>query len=288
MSTCARTSDQPVELAVGGYSMGGLVTRYALAKMEDDGEDHHATLYFSYDTPHRGAWIPISLQAFVHFTRGVNPAFSDQINSPAARQLLCRHIENAHGEPGQDPMRKDFLDKLEEVGSWPRIPLKRVGIANGTGNGTGNGCQAGEPALSCTGSWFHGTELDIQSSGVNRRVARLRSRTGYQDVFTTDIPNFDGAPGGVLNSFETLADALNVIQYGDVQVSFPHACFIPTVSSLAINRDIEDYDTLYADINTPGGAILDTELDEVQYSTDKNEGHILMTKEHGEWLLSYL
>ncbi|CAM5475491.1 Alpha/beta hydrolase OS=Streptomyces microflavus OX=1919 GN=Smic_47850 PE=4 SV=1 [Streptomyces microflavus] len=42
-------------LTVGGFSMGGIVTRYALAKLEHQRIDHQTALYFSYDSPHRGA-----------------------------------------------------------------------------------------------------------------------------------------------------------------------------------------------------------------------------------------
>lgn len=86
-----RQGDTP--LAVGGFSMGGLVTRHALAKLETEGVDHQTALYFSYDSPHRGAWIPIALQAFAHYIKDLDSRFSDQINSPAAQQLLWRHIE---------------------------------------------------------------------------------------------------------------------------------------------------------------------------------------------------
>ncbi|WP_393098223.1 hypothetical protein [Streptomyces sp. LN325] len=63
-------------LAVGGFSMGGLVTRYALLKLEHRRTDHRTELYFSYDSPHRGAWIPIGLQAFAHYIRDLDDRFS--------------------------------------------------------------------------------------------------------------------------------------------------------------------------------------------------------------------
>ena len=99
-----RVGDAP--LVVGGLSMGGLVTRYALALMEAEvaqhGE-HEVGTYFSFDSPHRGTWIPISLQCFAHFLSGLadlvaDPdkkaqlkAMSQLINSPASRELLWRH-----------------------------------------------------------------------------------------------------------------------------------------------------------------------------------------------------
>jgi triacylglycerol esterase/lipase EstA (alpha/beta hydrolase family) len=48
-----RTGGTP--LVVGGLSMGGLVTRYALAMLERDNPEHEVGTYFSYDSPHRGA-----------------------------------------------------------------------------------------------------------------------------------------------------------------------------------------------------------------------------------------
>ncbi|WP_234003848.1 triacylglycerol lipase [Nocardiopsis sp. SBT366] len=99
-----RRGDAP--LAVGGFSMGGLVTRYALAKMESDGIDHQTALYLSFDSPHRGAWVPVGLQAFAHFLKAT-PALSRQINSAAARQLLWRHVESVDAEPVEDALRTE-------------------------------------------------------------------------------------------------------------------------------------------------------------------------------------
>src|SRR3954454_1796674 len=97
-------------LVVGGLSMGGLVTRYALCKMESQNIDHEVKTYFSYDSPHQGAWIPISLQVFAHFLFGLaqdlypNPTDPEKIqtkkdlqgmsllmNSTASRELLWKH-----------------------------------------------------------------------------------------------------------------------------------------------------------------------------------------------------
>ena len=49
-----------------GESMGGLVTRVALAQMEADNLDHETGLYISFDSPHKGANTPLGLQEFGH------------------------------------------------------------------------------------------------------------------------------------------------------------------------------------------------------------------------------
>ncbi len=48
---------------VMGISMGGLVARYALRKMEMEGKDHKTWKYISMDSPHKGANVPVGLQA---------------------------------------------------------------------------------------------------------------------------------------------------------------------------------------------------------------------------------
>lgn len=162
MQTIAeREGEQP--LTVGGFSMGGLVTRYALAKLERQRMRHETATYLSYDTPHRGAWLPLGVQAFAHYVKdnwgGENKPlynlYSDLINSPAARQMLRWHLATATDTTldvaaGQDPHRTDFLEALERMGDWPQVP-RLIGVANGTGTGAGNNIPADSPALDTPG-----------------------------------------------------------------------------------------------------------------------------------------
>lgn len=43
------------------HSMGGLISRYALKKMENENKKHQVNTFISYDTPHLGAHIPLGL-----------------------------------------------------------------------------------------------------------------------------------------------------------------------------------------------------------------------------------
>lgn len=55
-----------------GQSMGGLVARYALASIEDDGDFNHETnMYISHDSPHLGANTPIGLQHLFRHTKSM-------------------------------------------------------------------------------------------------------------------------------------------------------------------------------------------------------------------------
>ncbi len=60
------------QLVVIGPSMGGQITRYALKTMENnildyDYRGHNTRLWVSFDSPHQGAYIPLSIQYFLDF-----------------------------------------------------------------------------------------------------------------------------------------------------------------------------------------------------------------------------
>lgn len=52
------------KLVIIGPSMGGLISRYALAYMEQHNMPHNTRLWVSFDSPHNGANIPIALSIF--------------------------------------------------------------------------------------------------------------------------------------------------------------------------------------------------------------------------------
>ena len=272
-------------LMVGGFSMGGLVTRYALARMETQRIDHRVGVYFSWDAPHRGAYVPISLQAFAHYIKDLDSAFSDQMNSPAARQMLAWHLETWNGTPGVDPLRTEFLQKLQDVGGWPRIP-HLLGISDGTGNGTGNGIAAGATGVLGTGATISGTDLRTQPKAPDTLAAKIRLGGDVEEIQAPGVPPVDGAPGGTLDGFKVLADVLNSLptEYG-MAVDNPIAghCFVPAISSTSI-RDITEED-LYTDIDSlpPDESDLDDFL-----CASTNGGHTEITEEAAYWLLDRL
>ncbi|MFF3643859.1 esterase/lipase family protein [Streptomyces sp. NPDC002564] len=277
-------------LAVGGFSMGGLVTRYALAKMEHDGgteNDHQTELYFSYDSPHRGAWIPVALQSFAHYIRKLNAAFSNQMNSPAARQLLWQHISEWGDTPETDKERGTFLAELDRVGGWPSRP-KRIGVANGVRIGESNGIRPGDRAFHGKGLAITGTHLYTQSAGEDQLVAQLRVVTLRRPrIRTSGLPEIDGAPGGTLEGFGILADELNkipaLIGLGAAAEIRAH-CFVPTVSAIAL-RDIDTHEKLYGPVTA--AAEEESELDEFLCAS-RNEGHTLVTEELCTWIADRL
>jgi hypothetical protein len=292
-----RTGDAP--LVVGGLSMGGLVTRYALAKLEQDDpeHDHEVGTYFSYDSPHRGAWIPISLQVFAHFMSAVADLLPDKpeyvetkqamkamqalINSTAARQLLWKHTETHLGLDSTftaDPARQAFLDALEAAGSFPQN-LRRLAVANGRGDGQGlDNVTPGDKNLNWTKqSGKPGAALYTQDEGTDKTVAELiKIIGGTTTVKTSGIPALDGAPGGTLDSFAIAAKALKDNGY-DAEVVSPDVCFVPVASAV----DLADPSDPFAPVNDMDGGESGLHAFKV---ASQNEGHTLLTQELCDWL----
>lgn len=98
------------ELVIVGPSMGGQISRYALAYMEKHGITHNTRLWVSIDSPHLGANIPMGVQSLLHIIGNGSVEAQDfienQLGSAAARQQL---IEQYSGE-NNDILNQNWMD----------------------------------------------------------------------------------------------------------------------------------------------------------------------------------
>ncbi|MFD7123467.1 MULTISPECIES: triacylglycerol lipase [Streptomyces] len=286
LAVILRTSAEQLgdaRLVVGGFSMGGIVTRYALAKMERQRMDHRTALYFSYDSPHRGASIPVGVQAFSHFIPFPND-FARQMDSPAARQMLWQHYDKDTEKITVAPERTEFLAALDRVGNWPQIPMK-IAVANGRADGIGlPEVKPGEVALRID-RIYPGTTFYTQAQGDDVTAAYLNRRfpKAEQTVATDGFPELDGAPGGTLHTYKILSGAMEKLG-GKIDLRHEDICFVPTVSAVAI-RDIEKQDDLYANVGDLDPQ--ESELDDFLCSS-ATTAHTGITEELGTWIMDRL
>ncbi|MEV5260609.1 hypothetical protein AB0L02_21460 [Streptomyces anulatus] len=270
-------------LAVGGFSMGGIVTRYALAKLETQRMDHRTALYFSYDSPHRGASIPVGVQAFSHFIPFPND-FAEQMDSPAARQMLWQHYDKNTEKITVAPERTEFLAALDRVGNWPQIPMK-IAVANGRADGIGlPEVKPGEVALRID-RIYPGTTFYTQAQGDDVTAASLNRRfpKAEQTVATNDFPELDGAPGGTLHTYKILSGAMEKLG-GKIDLRHEDVCFVPTVSAVAV-RDIGKQDDLYVNVDELSPE--ESELDDFLCSSTTT-AHTGITEELCTWIMDRL
>ena len=136
-----------------GQSMGGVIARYALRKMEDAGMEHQVSLYISHDSPHLGANVPLGalyalygLSSFLENKKTIGH-FADKYadsgtlltaiekiaHSHAAKQLLVNYVD--YGGELNNSEHYIWQNELATLG-FPRgdngREFRMLAIANGS------------------------------------------------------------------------------------------------------------------------------------------------------------
>jgi hypothetical protein len=275
-------------IAVAGASMGGLVSRYALAYMEKNGIPHATRTFISFDGPQLGADIPLGIQYWVKFFSGQSSDAAyllSRLDRPAARQMLVYHYTDPATPSGQaDPLRGTLAADLAAIGDWPALP-RRVAIANGSDQGQGEPFAPGDQLIqysysnalvSILGNVWAVPNLAIHTI-FDGRIRILFSDT-RQTVTVSGTQPYDGAPGGwrgTMAEMDTVA-----APYGDIVALHPNHCFIPTVSALAYDTP----DLFHAIVGDPN-PLLHTPFDAV-YTQGTNQEHVTVTAQNAAWIRS--
>jgi Secretion system C-terminal sorting domain/PGAP1-like protein len=153
-----RLASPTEKFTIIGPSMGGLVSRYALAYMEKQQQqgaavpqgatadywNHNTALYVSLDSPHQGANIPLGDQEFLRYYQGISEVaeknLNENLNSVASRQMLVHHhLAGSEAPAGAPVFRNRFMLALRDNGlpnslGYP-VNLRRVALANGRQDG---------------------------------------------------------------------------------------------------------------------------------------------------------
>lgn len=184
------------ELIVIGPSMGGLVCRYALqlageaAGVPTYGRDDqvHARLLIEFDSPNRGAYVPMSSQGFLNFfsSEDENAAgMNNNLNSSAAQEML---LETVGGNKAKhdalygrlnDAAFRQSIRNLTNYGrecpcptGCPVIPIRIVSIANGSADGIDHeylsNFEYANTKIGAPGVW--GLEVKMKTLEANTQV----------------------------------------------------------------------------------------------------------------------
>ncbi|GAB5399938.1 MAG: hypothetical protein Aureis2KO_15230 [Aureisphaera sp.] len=287
------------ELVILGPSMGGLIGRYALAYMEQNSLPHDTRLYISFDSPHRGANVSISLQYLINYlafefdNQQAQDIVSVVLNSPAAKEMLVDHLA-AHlangSDTDQDPTKlvpegaPDFRDafqaELDALG-FPQN-VRNVAMINGSGIGTTTG-SPGMQVINTTLDIIAGTTAEV-SLHFMPEASQVINITDWETflgpisigTFSADGESLatsagvDSAPGGTANISAALGDAGSnpIIQQFIDALDQDEYCFIPTLSALAINED--DW---YVNPDLSASPFVNTHI------PDENEDHVTVTQQ---------
>jgi len=133
--------NQTEEAILVGPSMGGLITRYCLTSMEQANEEPHVKLWFSFDSPQEGAYIPIALQWQVKYLSILQPDNQQlqsgikSLTSDAAQQMILYHYLafNGHSDQsaGHTQMFEDLYNHFHTLKHPYPLFSKNIAISNG-------------------------------------------------------------------------------------------------------------------------------------------------------------
>jgi hypothetical protein len=126
-------------LVAGGVSMGGLISRYAMAKAEDIGDPLPVHTYITIDSPHQGAVVSEPLQNFKKSNEADDEFAKYALSNIAARQML---YYNAYDPDGST--HESFYQELNGLNGdgYPHL-TKNIGVSFSTANPNPN-----------TGGWY--------------------------------------------------------------------------------------------------------------------------------------
>lgn len=295
------------KLIVVGASMGGLVSRYALAYMEQHGINHDTRLFVSFDSPQKGANVPLGAQYWLKFFADMSEVVKDKYDnmlcSIAARQMLVYHSEYSP-DPTDNPYRTAFLQNLNSLG-YPSN-LRKIAIANGAGNAYGQ--RKNDGTAFCPGdqiiNWYYRNFWTVDIDGNSWAVPNVSPSTTifygdierswlahlYQwnfsdDTLTINIEGtypYDNAPGGTSDATQTIADG-DTGGLGDITTDISNHCFIPTVSSLAINTT-----NLFYNIASDPDILSKTPFDAIYYPINDNQEHVYISEPCVNWFRNEL
>ena len=162
-----------------GQSMGGLISRYALCKMEQEGRLHDVTTYISHDAPHLGANVPLSILYLIEdlgtymnisfikdaVCNALAPLF-DQTSqelkalydgahevyfSPSVSQMLINNVY------GRGIAHSQFLSELNVMGfpaGDPGLSIKNICLTNGAAVPLAYGTTLAEASAVVTPGWL--------------------------------------------------------------------------------------------------------------------------------------
>ena len=289
IDTVNTVTGRSVEHTVIGASMGGLVSRYALLDMENNGRDHNTRLFISFDSPQKGADAPLGLQYFGDFFA---PYVEDgdsllaASDTPASKQMIVYHYTDPPSSTGDPhPWFPALQNELATMGEYPQN-LRKVAIINGSGKAQDQGYDAGDQIIQfdIDGSFlFHyrgnvWAVPDGNSTMIFDGIYMIAGGANDSEQITVGgTKPYDNAPGGYIPTMREMEEGDTV--FNAIQALHDNHCFIPTVSALAL--DTED---LFYNVDADPNILDLTPFDAIYYP-DTNEQHITITPATKQWFI---
>jgi hypothetical protein len=262
---------------VFGESMGGLISKYALLDMENNNIEHETEILMTFDSPLRGANIPLGMQqlaldinnfrgsffinhGFVlnHFVPLIRKA-DIVIRSPGVRQMLINHVLH---EPGSNA-HKALMAEIDAFG--PPQDFKLFAISNGSNSGALQRKLEEDNTISETLTLQEGDrmiKLDIGTGDIANVIYECVDLGGFEDLIaigefgqeliTTVLPFISNSKARMEVDIYAMKTTPNEKIYDFETFNYLFHLIKVKVEDKELNADPSRFDLIALD-NAPGG-----------------------------------
>lgn len=252
-----------------GLGMGGLVARYALRDMERQGISHDVTKFITINSPHKGANIPVGLQALLRYLQNrkilnfVAGGLIDSVDKIASlfdkkamQQMLVYTMNKKYHYLSDHDV---FMQKYDGMGMPQQC--ENIAISNGSNNGM-IGLQGGKQLFRHKNKAFgldasaysirHMTEALFFSGAIKAFWFKIKKEELKSDNTMVAMDEVSGSLVSLNGFISSMGAYKNDFKLDEF-------CFVPTVSALGVNdwknemfsflslnSKISNFDRLYA------------------------------------------
>ncbi len=259
-----------------GESMGGIIAKYALSKMETASEDHDVSVYMSLDSPHLGANIPIAAQYAARHIPNINIAYiplwqyfdlagqpdirlgEQMLDSRAAKQMLIYYApSDFSNQTGTSLTSVEHITFYAEYAALPDLTeCETLMSSNGSPYG-GDGEQEFEPEqelihIKFNNTFLHNLWLDDISGEINSTgdaFAEGFKATGVGLVWAIGSLITQGFVDFRVNALPNYTAVKKVVYKGHLSI---HILGIPLASLLFTHKKVKVKE-VYPYDSAPGG-----------------------------------
>jgi Secretion system C-terminal sorting domain len=312
----------PEPLVIIGPSMGGQITRYALAYMEKQealgkpNMHHNCRLWISLDSPHEGATIPMGLQnalKWYGYGLGRNTAkvkFDQNMQSGAFSQLIIEQkgMGSSNQLNGSSLIHTNYYNDLNSNGlpgshGYPQN-CRKITVSNGSGAGILNNTAAQEYlslnaqvyyVVFNTFIWDH--QFFMENPSLTNKVYKFKLLgfiflSPFYIFHNNTITNInshgamDVTPGSINKALVDykigVAGFVNHFSFPISNVDY--TTFIPTVSSLGFKNNVPDWNKRLDNRNLLCGQNGSEIYFDNYFLPSTNEGHVTFTEKSYNWI----
>jgi len=265
------------ESVLVGPSMSGLITRYALATMEKNKQEHYVKQWISFDSPQKGANVSLGFQKLLYL---LNDKWSSSmlenalktLNSEAAQQMLLTHYRYVISDNNsKNPIHTSFYNELDKLG-YPTTTHNYAISCGGNTKRFVDGAKIAEFSIAANSIMME-AYANHNYDGIHKIFhSRIFGFNRY--IYTKNQIGYDNAPGsgyvmnGIFNNTDLNGfDAPNLPQYK----SFTFMP-VPTTFGIEVTRENVHKGWKYFKDNNL------SPFDEI-FGMNDNQDHVQLTKE---------